>query len=159
MGSIPQYLWGTIAYGFSNPDAVLSGTNRNRRSGDKGVCKPLLNGARGRIVETRVTRETGATEKMEEAAVAREAAAAQEMAAASEARTVTTPGAVTEEKRSEMLDEPTGFQPVQQTPSYNQRRRIFLCCSNGRFLDIVKESQVLAKAAYSNVVLIKQAGR
>ncbi|KAJ1173301.1 hypothetical protein NDU88_005137 [Pleurodeles waltl] len=87
-GSILQYPWGTAASGFPDPDAVLSGTNQNRRPGDEGVCNPLLSVARGGTGETRATRETGATGKTEEMTAARE------MAAAPEATTVTTPGAV-----------------------------------------------------------------
>ncbi|KAJ1134742.1 hypothetical protein NDU88_001189 [Pleurodeles waltl] len=109
--SIPQYPWGTIASGFPDPDAVLSGSNEQRRLGDDGVFKTLLDVAQGATGETsatgekratgetRATRETVVTGETEEMAAAQEivaapvvAAAAQEMAAALEAETLTTPG-------------------------------------------------------------------
>ncbi|KAJ1149877.1 hypothetical protein NDU88_002676 [Pleurodeles waltl] len=86
-GNLHRVPRGTVASGFSDPVAVLSGANQNRCPDDRGVCKPLFNAARERTGETRATRETGATEKTEEAA-------ARETAAAPEGTTVTIPGAV-----------------------------------------------------------------
>ncbi|KAJ1202142.1 hypothetical protein NDU88_005943 [Pleurodeles waltl] len=115
--SIPQYHWGTIASDLPYPDAVLSGSNQQRRPGDEGICKSLLD-----VAQT-VTGETGATEERGETAAAQEtattplaAAAAQETAAAAvaaaaaretamapEAETVTTPkGAPQEETPREV---------------------------------------------------------